>query len=133
MKARRHSVALAVAQHDSDKKSKYLNEREEIDGIKFASKAEGRRYRALRLLERAKVIADLRLQVRFDLVPGVLFAGAARPTQPLRYIADFTYLEAGQLVVEDVKGVQTDAFRIKRHLMKALHGIDIKLTGRGWS
>ena len=37
----------------------------QVDGIKFDSLKEARRYQELRLLERAGKIADLRLQVPF--------------------------------------------------------------------
>ena len=47
----------------------------------------------------------------------------------MKYIADFTYIENGVLVVEDVKGVQTPDFRMKRRLMITVHGIQIRLTG----
>jgi len=43
--------------------------------------------------------------------------------------ADFRYVdENGKTVVEDAKGRQTDAFRIKRHLMKSVHNIDVRLS-----
>lgn len=48
---------------------------------------------------------------------------AARP--PLRYVADFVWEEGGKTVVADVKGVAVDVYKVKRHLMKAVHGIDI--------
>jgi hypothetical protein len=43
-------------------------------------------------------------------------------------VADFVYCEAGVIVVEDVKGVQTDAFKIKQHLMMSVHGVDVRIT-----
>lgn len=89
-----------------------------MDGIRFASKKEATRYRELKLLESAGKISDLRLQVRYNLVP---------PKKPLRgvdYIADFVYLDAdGQIVAEDTKGVRTKEYTIKKKLMWEVHDI----------
>jgi Protein of unknown function (DUF1064) len=41
------------------------------------------------------------------------------------YVADFSYEQAGTMVVEDRKGIRTPAYRLKRRLMRALYGIDI--------
>lgn len=91
-----------------------------MDGIRFHSKAEARRYSELRLLERAGEITGLKLQERFDMIiEGVLIC---------RYHADFSYSDrSGQRIVEDVKGVLTAEFRLKSKLMKALHKIEIQL------
>lgn len=44
------------------------------------------------------------------------------------YIADFAYQRGSELIVEDYKGVETDAFKIKRKLMLLRYGIRIMLT-----
>lgn len=75
------------------------------DGQVFDSVKEYHRWGCLRLLERAGAIQDLKRQVKFELIPRV---GEERPCN---YIADFTYMENGNLVVEDVKGVRTDAYK----------------------
>lgn len=99
-----------------------------VDGIKFDSKAEARRYGELVILERAGKICDLRRQVAFALVPGVKFAGASRARPAIRYIADFVYVEPAGQVIEDVKGVETPEFKLKRHLLLALHGLEVRVT-----
>ena len=43
-----------------------------------------------------------------------------------KYVADFTYHENGDLVVEDAKGVKTEAYRIKKKLMLKEYGIKIR-------
>jgi hypothetical protein len=59
----------------------------------------------------------------------VVINGRRRP--PLKYIADFVFRDSnGKTVVADAKGVITEGYRIKRHLLKALHGIDILELGR---
>lgn len=102
----------------------------EVAGITFDSKAEARRYGQLIMLERAGHIAGLTRQVPFVLAPSVKFEGAKRIKPALRYVADFCYsdIKTGRVVVEDVKGAITPLFRVKQHLMKSVHNIDIKVV-----
>ena len=101
--------------------AKYGNTKVEIDGVPFDSKREAARWRELRLLERAGEISDLRRQVRYELVPKL------PGERPVDYIADFVYRDSGgNEVVEDVKGVRTPAYVIKRKLMLWRHGIRIR-------
>jgi len=102
------------------KRSKYRNKRTEIDGIKFDSEKEAKRYGDLRLMLKAGLIGQLQLQVPFELNPG--------GTHSLKYIADFTYLmaDSGEYVVEDVKGYRTREYLKKKRLMLKVHGIKIK-------
>ncbi|MBY0243434.1 MAG: DUF1064 domain-containing protein [Burkholderiaceae bacterium] len=104
--------------------SKYRNKRIEVDGQKFDSKAELARYQQLVLLERAGRISELTRQVSFVLAPAAVVAG--KPKRALVYRADFQYVgEDGEVTVEDVKGALTEAYKIKRHLMVTVHGIQI--------
>ena len=104
------------------KPSKYRNVQTIVAGHKFPSKAEARRYGELKLLVRAGKIRGLRLQPRFP-----LFVGEHLITT---YVGDFQYEEAPdwKLVCEDVKGVKTSAYKIKRNLLFALEGITIRET-----
>ena len=84
-----------------------------VDGHSFDSAAEGRRYASLAALERAGKIAHLELQPRFDcVVAGVKICA---------YVADFRYRRDGTAIVEDVKGVRTALYRLKRKLAEACH------------
>jgi hypothetical protein len=108
------------------KKPKYQNEKVTVLGIKFDSKKESLRYQELLLMVRAGEITDLKLQPVFVLAPSVVINGRKKPE--LKYIADFSYMEAGYLMVEDVKSEYTKTlpvYRIKAHLMKHIHGIEI--------
>ena len=96
---------------------KYRAQRVEIDGEKFDSKAEARRWGQLKLLEQAGEIKNLQRQVRFPLVVNGIKIGA--------YVADFTYDAPGR-VVEDVKGFRTREFIRTKKLVKACYGIEIK-------
>jgi hypothetical protein len=107
------------------KPSKYRNEPTIVNGIKFDSLREAARYRRLKEMEEAGLIGELQLQVSFVLAGAVIFADGTKK-RALRYVADFTYVEGGAYVVEDVKGMLTDMYKVKRHLMKAILGIDIR-------
>ncbi len=110
-------------------KSKYGAKSVFVDGIKFDSRREARRWQDLKLLERAGKIHDLQRQVVFELAPSVRIAGEKRARTALRYTADAVYwsIEGGR-VVEDSKGITDTSFRIRQHLMKSVHGIDVVLT-----
>jgi hypothetical protein len=99
-------------------KNKYRNEPCVIDGIKFASKKEGNRYFELKILQRARQIQDLRIQVPFELVPAQ--RGGIRKELPVIYVADFVYTEKGKQVIEDTKGMRTKDYIIKRKMMKMI-------------
>lgn len=98
-----------------------------VGTIKFDSKREAAHYQTLRRLEMAGSIRDLRLQVPFILAPSVDL-GEKRRKPAMRYVADFVYIDVatGEQVVEDVKGVQTKAYRDRKHLMKSVHGITVR-------
>lgn len=102
--------------------SKYHAEKETVDGITFASKKEARRYRELKLMERAEAIQDLQIQVAFPLIKKSVWG------REIKYIADFTYYEDGHLVVEDTKGYRTDVYKLKKRLMAEVYGIEIRET-----
>jgi hypothetical protein len=98
--------------------SKYGNRPLEIDGYRFASKAEARRYRELRLMERAGEIGGLLVHPDFPLtVNGVKVA---------TYVADFAYWDRGRFVVEDVKGVRTPLYKLKVRMLAAERGIVVR-------
>lgn len=104
--------------------SKYRARKTTIDGIQFDSAKEAKRYVKLRDMERAGEIQGLRLQVPFEILPnfecdGVKYRG-------MRYIADFVYYRNGVRVVEDVKGVKTPEYRMKKKLMAYMNHINIK-------
>lgn len=113
------------------KRSKYRNEVVVVDGILYHSEKEQRRHEALKLLERAKQICDLKLQVAYELAPAVKLEGEERTKPALRYIADFEYydIKTGKTITEDVKSPETRKtalYRTKKHLMKSVHNIDIR-------
>jgi len=103
---------------------KYRNQRQVVDGIKFDSMKEARRYGELRLLEKTGMITRLVLQPRFQIQIGGVFVKYPSG-RIMQYVADFEYMENGKKVIEDVKGMKTDVYKIKQALMLAM-GLTIK-------
>lgn len=94
-------------------RNKYRNVKTVVDGITFDSKKEAKRYGELKLLEKAGEITDLELQPEYPLnVNGKTVA---------KYRGDFRYFDRrnGVVVHEDVKGVQTPVFRLKKKILAA--------------
>jgi hypothetical protein len=103
---------------------KYHNRKAMVDGIRFDSQREAKRYQELRLLERAGKITNLKVHPEYQIF--------VKGDRVCKYVADFSYNICdrylglpGSEVVEDVKGVRTEAYRLKKRLMKAAHGIEI--------
>jgi len=111
-------------------RNKYGARKTVSGGITFDSKREARRWDDLQALLRDRKIGQLERQVRFELAPSVTLAGETRKKPAIRYVADFRYfdVEKGHVVVEDAKGRDTPVSRLKRHLMKGVHGIDVVLS-----
>jgi len=96
--------------------TKYNNKRITVDGITFDSLAEERRYRELRLLWRANQIDELKVHPRYELEPKFTDADGKKH-RAITYAGDFEYIQNGQTICEDVKGVETAVFRLKAELM----------------
>lgn len=100
---------------------KYGNVKVEVDGYVFDSKAEAHRYSELKILESAGLIKDLELQP--------VFLCEVNQRLVCKYIADFRYKTDNALgwktVTEDVKGMKTREYRIKKKLVEALFNITI--------
>lgn len=107
-------------------KSKYHAQKTTVDGIVFDSRREADRYLVLKGMEEDGAIEDLRRQVRYELVPA--FDVDGRHYRPVYYVADFVYVEDGMEVVEDVKGMRTDVYRLKSKLFSKRYGINIRET-----
>lgn len=98
--------------------SKYKAIKTEVDGFIFDSRAEARRYSELILAERAGEISNLSLQPVFPIIVNEKKIG--------KYIADFQYIDRdGNRVIEDVKGISTPVYKLKKKLVEAIHEINI--------
>ena len=101
---------------------KYGNRKTTVDGITFDSKAEAERYKELKRLELIGAIQCLELQKTYRLCKGRWKNG--KPFS-ISYRADFVYILDGDIIVEDVKGFRTEAYKLKKKLMRVVYGIEI--------
>ena len=114
--------------------NKYRNRKVKRDGMVFDSVKEYNRWKKLKWLEEIGEIYDLRRQVKYVLIPtqysDTELTKSGRPKvveREVTYIADFVYKDAeyGVEIVEDVKGVKTQEYILKRKMMLYLKGIRI--------
>ena len=122
-------IAAKLAGQAAAKRAKYGNEkavRTMPNGLPrtFDSQREARRYDELRALYEAGAIRDLRLQVNFTLQEGYV-AADGEVVRPIVYKADFRYIKDGNIIVEDVKGVRTPEYQMKKKLMQERYCITI--------
>lgn len=113
------------------RRHKYGAVKTTVDGITFDSKGEADRYCTLKIRERRREISNLRLQPSYPcVVNGVLIT---------TYIGDFCYMEeidergrdqTPVRVVEDFKGYATPDYILKRKLVLAVYGIEIREVSR---
>lgn len=96
--------------------SKYNARKTEVDGIVFDSRKEAEFYCQAKLFAKAGIITKIERQVAYELQPAFRHAGKAE--RAIKYIADFrlTYND-GHVEVVDVKGMKTEAYRLKRKLL----------------
>jgi hypothetical protein len=108
---------------NKSRRGKYNANGQRIDGHWFASAAEAKRYLQLKDMERDSMIEDLVLQPSYPIVHH------GRPITTYR--ADFRYVILNELkrpelvVVEDVKGMVTDVYLIKKKLVEAQYNLKI--------
>lgn len=96
--------------------NKYKNKKVQIDMYVFDSIAESKRYKELALLQRAGKISELQLQPKFLLQES--FRKNGKTYRKIEYIADFMYEENNKIIVEDVKGKETEVFKLKHKLFE---------------
>lgn len=133
------NTLLRAAVRAQKKPHKYHAQAVVVDGIRFASKAEARRYGELKLLQKTGEIRRLAVQPGFDLaVHGVEFIPTGLPSLIGQYRGDFFYERLNKAqswgeaiwerVVEDVKSpaTRTALYRWKVKHLKAQYGIDVR-------
>ena len=95
------------------RRSKFNNRKVEIDGYKFDSIKESKRYLLLRYRLALGEITDLRIHPRIPLIVNGQKIG--------HYVGDFQYLENGKLILEDVKteATKTAVYQLKKKILLA--------------
>ena len=106
---------------------KFSNVPTKRNGIKFDSKKEAGRYDELMTLLRAGEIDNLKLQPQFTLQESYMTEEGER-VRAIRYVADFSYTQGGEFVVEDVKSkaTATAQYKMKKKMMREKFGISVK-------
>ena len=98
--------------------NKYRAIKTKVGDITFDSKAEARRYSQLLWMNKAGVIRNLELQPKF------VFHHNGKKI--FEYRADFAYFEGERRIIEDVKGVRTPVYRLKKKLVEAHWNVTIQ-------
>lgn len=109
--------------------NKYHNMKTTVFGQTFDSKKEAERWLELRAMEKAGEIVELKRQVPFVVIPVQKDENGKVIEREVKYIADFVYRPRNdyyRIVVEDVKGIRTPEYILKRKLMLWRNGIKIK-------
>lgn len=121
---KKEAKAEAAAHQKDQPRAKYRNKKTKVDGNTFDSKLEAGRYVELKRMLEAGLIFGLQIQVPFVL--------EVNRQLICKYVADFVYVDIdGNRVVEDSKGVMTRDYLLKKKLMRAIHGIDIREFRKG--
>ena len=120
--------------------NKYHNEINEYDGNIFDSLKERRRYQELKLLERAGEIRELKVHPQYEIHPGFVYNG--EKIKPIYYEADFEYIaidsedltsgEKEHLIIEEVKGMKTAVYKLKRKMLLKVLLQGIERKGKTW-
>ena len=115
--------ARQTRSYNKSRRGKYNANGKRIDGHWFASNSEAVRYEQLKVMQDAGKIDNLTLQPSYAIV---------HSGQPITtYRADFRYVVLNELgrsesvIVEDVKGMVTDVYVIKKKLVQAQYNLVI--------
>lgn len=103
--------------------NKYHNKKCIYKDMTFDSKKERDYYVILEMMLKNNQITDLKTQVKFELQPSFKFKG--KTIRSISYIADFTYIKDGKLIIVDTKGYRTEVYKLKKKMMQ-YKGLEIK-------
>jgi Protein of unknown function (DUF1064) len=115
----RHGISTPITGRVPPRRQrgKYGNQPITVDGHRFDSKLEAKRYGELKLLLLAEAIEDLRIHYPWELhVSGIRVCA---------YVCDFDYLLEGKRYIEDCKGMLTQIYQLKKKMIAAEYGLDI--------
>lgn len=108
-------------------RSKFNAKKTTVCGVVFDSKREALRYVELRDLESKGIVSNIQRQVRVELVPP--FDCDGKHFRGIYYVIDFVYTDSeGNEIWEDVKGMKTPVYLLKRKLVAYRYQKIIKET-----
>jgi hypothetical protein len=107
-----------------EKRAKYGNKRVMVNGVRFDSQAEAKRWIELRELEKQGLISHLERQPKFKFVINgqkVVSRSERYPNgRQVSWKGDFAYFDGKNRIVEDVKGFRTKEFILKKAFVEAI-------------
>lgn len=108
---------------DEVSRSKFHAYKAMVDGIQFDSLNESRYYVQIKQIRDYKqpteygILLSFEMQVPYEIVPSFLKNG--HRIRKMEYLADFVlHYDSGRTRVIDVKGVETDVFKLKKKLVE---------------
>ena len=102
------------------RRNKYNAKRTSVDGYMFDSMREAHHYGDLKLMERAGELSGIEVHPVYPIeINGMRICAVE---------ADFRFVQRGTIRVQDVKGMDTALSKIKRKLVKAIHGVEIEVV-----
>jgi len=109
--------------------NKYNAKKVEIDGIVFDSRAEGRFYEHLLDLMHDGVVESFEMQKPYTLLDKFPHPKTGKTIRAIKYVPDFEVIYTdGRVEVVDVKGMQTDVFKLKCKLFMFRYRIPLVLV-----
>ena len=109
--------------------NKYNAKKVEIDGIVFDSRAEGRFYEHLLDLMHDGIVESFEMQKPYTLLDKFPHPKTGKTIRAIKYVPDFEVIYTdGRVEVVDVKGMQTDVFRMKCKLFMFRYQIPLVLV-----
>ena len=109
--------------------NKYNAKKVEVDGIKFDSVAESRYYKYLLGLLNEGVVESFEMQKPYTLLDKFPHPKTGKTIRAIKYVPDFEVIYTdGRVEVVDVKGMQTDVFRMKCKLFMFRYQIPLVLV-----
>ena len=98
--------------------NKYRNVWTEYNGIRYQSKKEAKRAQELDLLKKAKKVKTIVRQPKFEI--------EINGQHICNYKADFKIIYSDDRIeYEDVKGIKTEIYKLKKKLVEVLYNIEI--------
>ena len=114
----RREILKQSEKHKAAKHNKFNAQKVEMDGMTFDSKKEAERYGELSMLQCAGKISCLARQCQYVVLDDYILGG--KKHRGITYIADFEYLDENKIIhTEDVKGVRTDVYKLKKKLFES--------------
>lgn len=113
------------------RKNKYGAVKTKVGKTTYDSKKEARYCEQLKLRQMAGEIKNLAMQPKFEFIVNgepMRYVNTKRKGKIITYIADACYEENGEFVVVDVKGVETQVFKMKRAMMRHINGLEVQVV-----